>query len=156
MKRLLLSVLLMIFCLSSCKQEKSITIQNEEEQETYFRLVEGSRQRIYPGQQASESRYSEHWTLILEGPANQFAQLKLIISGCEITLPDLSEKGVVFGTDNKNYVLEFDIPDTRINTCLISSTEDAELVIDQGFRSEVILLKDLSNKEAVFLPSSMD
>jgi hypothetical protein len=39
---------------------------------------------------------------------------------------------------------------------LISSSEEAELIIDQGFRSEVVILKDLSNKEAVFLPSSMD
>lgn len=156
MRSVLLSGFLVIFCLCSCKQQKPIAIQTAEEQETIFRLVEGSRQRIYPGQQASESKYSEHWILVLEGPANQYAQLKLFINSCEITLPDLSEKGVVFGTDSKNYKVEFDIPDTQINSCLISSSEEAELIIDQGFRSEVVILKDLSNKEAVFLPSSMD
>jgi hypothetical protein len=156
MKSVLLSGLVLIFCLCSCKQQKPTAIQKVEEQETFFRLVEGSRQRIYPGQQASESKYSEHWILVLEGPANQFAQLKLVVSGCEIILPDLSEKGVVLGTDTKNYVVEFDIPDSQINSCLISSTTEGELVIDQGFRSEVVLINDINNKEAVFLPSSMD
>jgi hypothetical protein len=156
MKKVLIFYILLSLSFSSCKVQKAGTVQPVAKQETHFKLVEGSRQRIYPGQQTAESKYKEHWVLILEGPANQFAQLKLIVSGCEITLPDLSERGVVLGTDTKNYTIEFDIPDTQINTCLISSSEEAELVIDQGFRSEVILLKDLNNKEDVFLPSSMD
>jgi len=156
MKYVLIFTAMLSLCLISCKVQKPASVQVVAEQKTVFRFVEGSRQRIYPGQQAAENKYKEHWVLILEGPANQFAQLKLMVSGCEIKLPDLSEKGVVLGTDTKKYVIEFDIPHAQIDSCLITSSEEAELYVDQGFRSEVVMINDLSNKEAVFLPSSKD